>query len=196
MSKKDKSSRSKKHDPNESKGVLEITRSGVGYVVMEGEAGDIFVRPNDFNTALNGDTVRVKVLRENLNNGKREGRITEVIGRKQSEFIGQLQVSANFAFFIADTDKPMPDIYIPLDKLNEAKDKDRVLARITKWDTTNKKPEGEVVQVLLAEHESDLAMKGILLENGFPLVFEDDVMEEALRLPDIISALEIKKEGT
>ena len=87
----------------------------------------------------------------------------------------------------------MPDLYIPLDKLNNAKDKDRVLARVTKWDSANKKPEGEVVQVLLAEDESDIAMKEILVENGFPLVFEDDVMEEALRLPDVISHADIKK---
>ncbi|MCW3109859.1 MAG: rnr [Segetibacter sp.] len=193
MSKKNKPVHGKKHDSDVSKGVLEITRSGVGYVVTGDEGADVFVRPNDFNTALNGDTVRVKVVRENLNSGKREGRITEVVSRKQSEFIGHIQVSSNFAFFIPDTDKPMPDLYIPLDKLNEAKDKDRVLARITKWDTANKKPEGEVVQVLLAEHESDIAMKGILVENGFPLVFEDDVMEEAMRLPDVISASEIKK---
>jgi ribonuclease R len=193
MSKKDKSSRGKKHDSELAKGVLEITRSGVGYVVTDSEGGDIFVRPNDFNTALNGDTVRVTVVRENLSNGKREGRVTEVVNRKQSEFMGHIQVSANFAFFIPDSDKPMPDLYIPLDKLNGAKDKDRVLAKITKWDTINKKPEGEIVQVLLAEQESDIAMKGILVENGFPLVFEDDVMEEALRLPDVISASEIKK---
>ncbi|HSU51456.1 MAG TPA: hypothetical protein VLJ41_12715, partial [Segetibacter sp.] len=194
MSKKQKSDRAKKNETEVSKGVLEITRSGVGYVVTDkSDGGDIFVRPNDFNTALNGDTVRVKVTRENLNNGKREGRVTEIISRKQGEFIGHIQVSSNFAFFIPDTDKPMPDIYIPLDKLHEAKDKDRVLAKITKWDTANKKPEGEVVQILLAEQESDIAMKGILVENGFPLVFEDDVMEEALRLPDVISASEIKK---
>lgn len=193
MSKKQKSDRTKKHETEVSKGVLEITRSGVGYVVTDESGGDIFVRPNDFNTALNGDTVRVKVTRENLNNGKREGRVTEIVSRKQGEFIGHIQVSSNFAFFIPDTDKPMPDIYIPLDKLHEAKDKDRVLAKITKWDTANKKPEGEVVQVLLAEQESDIAMKGILVENGFPLVFDDDVMEEAMRLPDVISASEIKK---
>jgi exoribonuclease R len=56
------------------------------------------VRQNDFNTALHGDTVRVKVLKENLNSGRKEGKITEVISRKQTEFIGHLQVSANFAF--------------------------------------------------------------------------------------------------
>ena len=116
-----------------------------------------------------------------------------MISRKQNEFIGHMQLSTNYAFFVPDTDKPMPDMYIPLEKINDAKDKERVLARITKWDSANKKPEGEVVQVLLAEHESDIAMKEILIENGFPLVFDDDVMEEALRLPDTIAAAEIKK---
>ncbi|WP_018613537.1 ribonuclease R [Segetibacter koreensis] len=193
MSKKEKPSRGKKHEANLAKGILEITRSGVGYVVVNGEGGDVLVRPNDFNTALNGDTVRVKVLKENLRSGKKEGKITEVVSRKQSEFIGHLQLSSNYAFFIPDTGKPMPDLYIPLDKINNAKDKDRVLARVTKWDSTNKKPEGEVVQVLLAEHESDIAMKEILVENGFPLVFEDEVMEEAMRLPDVIWTADIKK---
>ncbi len=193
MSKKNKSSHGKKHETDTTKGVLEITRSGIGYVVVNAEGGDVLVRPNDFNTALNGDTVRVKVLKENLRSGKKEGRITEVVDRKQSEFIGHIQLSANYAFFIPDTDKPMPDLYIPLDKLNAAKDKDRVLAKITNWNSANKKPEGEVVQVILAEDESDIAMKGILVENGFPLVFEDDVMEEAMRLPDVISHADIKK---
>ena len=193
MSKKEKPSHGKKHESHLTKGVLEITRSGIGYVVVDGEGGDVLVRPNDFNTALNGDTVRVKVLKENPRSGKKEGKITEVVSRKQSEFSGHVQVNANYAFFIPDTGKPMPDFYIPIAKLNNAKDKDRVLAKVTKWDSTNKKPEGEVVQVLLAEDESDIAMKEILVENGFPLVFEDDVMEEALRLPDVISHADLKK---
>lgn len=193
MGKKQKSERSKKQEGEVSKGVLEITRSGIGYVVVDEQEGDILVRPNDFNTALNGDTVLVKVLKENSKSGKKEGKITGVVNRKQSQFIGHVQVSPNFAFFIAESEKAMPDLYIPIDKLNSAKDKDRVLAKITKWDSANKKPEGEVVQVLLAEDESDIAMKEILVENGFPLVFDDDVMEEALRLPDVISAADIEK---
>ncbi|MEJ7681686.1 MAG: hypothetical protein WKG06_28340 [Segetibacter sp.] len=51
--------------------MLEITRSGIGYVVVNAAGGDVLVRPNDFNTALNGDTVRVKVLKENLRSGKK-----------------------------------------------------------------------------------------------------------------------------
>ena len=193
MSKKKNTNPHKKQDVETKKGKLEITRSGIGYVVVVGGDGDVLVRPNDFNTALNGDTVRVKVMKENARNGKKEGKIMEVIKRKQNDFVGHMQVSANFAFFIPDTDKPMPDIFIPLEKLNGAKDKERVIAKITKWESANKKPEGEVVQVILAEQESDIAMKELLAENGFPLVFDDDVMEEALRLPDIISKDEVAK---
>ena len=193
MSKNKKAVHSKKQEGAFSKGKLEITRSGIGYVVVSGNDEDVLVRPNDFNTALNGDTVRVKVHKENERSGKREGKITEVIKRKQNDFVGHLQVRANFAFFIPDTDKPMPDIFIPLDKLNGAKDKERVVAKITKWESANKKPEGEVLQVILAEHESDIAMKEILAENGFPLVFDEEVLEEALRLPDVISQEEILK---
>ena len=175
------------------KGTLDITRSGMGYVVIADGSGDVLVRPNDFNTALNGDSVKVQITREGFKNGKKEGKIVEVISRKQSQFIGRIQLSANFAFFIADTDKPMPDLFIPIDKLNGANDKDRVIARITKWENSNKKPEGEVIQVILAEQESDIAMKEILAENGFPLIFPDEVLEEAARLNDVIPEIEISK---
>jgi len=99
------------------KGTLEITRSGIGYVVID-DGADVLVRPGDFNTALHGDSVRVKVTKENFATGKREGRITDVVSRKQTEFVGTLQIATNFAFFIADSDKPMPDIYIPLENIN------------------------------------------------------------------------------
>ncbi|MEO8174300.1 MAG: ribonuclease R, partial [Sediminibacterium sp.] len=72
------------------KGKLEVTRSGMGYVIVENVEGDVLVRPGDFNTALNGDTVRVKVVRENMRTGKKEGKVTEVVVRKQTEFIGHL----------------------------------------------------------------------------------------------------------
>jgi ribonuclease R len=192
MSKKHgKNRKGKKEDQHNAKGTLEITRSGVGFVVISGSESDVLVRPNDFNTALNGDTVRVKVTKENETTGKREGKIVEVLTRKQSEFVGHIQLSANYAFFIPDTDKPMPDLFIPLENLNGAKNKERVVAKITKWESGEKKPVGAVVQVITAEDESNIAMKEILAENGFPLSFTDEVLEEAARLPDIISAADV-----
>ena len=102
------------------KGVLEITRSGMGFVVVPNLERDILIRPGDFNTALNGDTVRVKIIKKNADGSRMQGEVNEVVERKQSEFVGHVEISANFAFFIPETDKPMPDIYLPLDKLKDA----------------------------------------------------------------------------
>lgn len=175
------------------KGKLDVTRSGMGYVVVEDQSGDVLVRPNDFSTALHGDTVRVKIIKENARTGKKEGKIAEVVSRKQTEFVGHIQLSAHHAFFVPDTDKPMPDLYIPMNELNGAKHKERVIVRLVKWDKEDKKPVGTVVSVLLADNENDGAMKEILAEAGFPLSFPDDVMEEAARIPEIIDAEEISK---
>ncbi|MFM2338529.1 MAG: ribonuclease, partial [Bacteroidota bacterium] len=120
-----------------------------------------------------------------------QGVVKEVVQRKRTDFIGQLQMNKGFAFFIAEMDKPMPDIFIPLHSIKGAKDNDRVVVRLLKWDSDGKRPEGEVITVLDAENSNDAAMKEILLEAGFPLSFPDDVMEEAARIPDSISADEI-----
>lgn len=175
------------------KGKLEVTRSGMGYVIVDNTEGDVLVRPGDFNTALNGDTVRVKVFKENVRTGKKEGKITEVVTRKQTEFIGHIQLSTNYAFFVPDTDKPMPDLFIPLAELNGAKNRDRVVVRLIKWDKDDKKPVGTVVSIMQPEDENDAAMKELLAQAGFPLFFPEDVLEESERLPDILDSEEIKR---
>ncbi|HLK30048.1 MAG TPA: ribonuclease R [Puia sp.] len=175
-----------------SKGVLDVTRSGMGFVTIENREQDILVRPNDFNTALHGDTVRIEIINNHTKSGRLQGRITEVVERKQTEFLGRIELSASFAFFIAETDKPMPDVFIPISKLNGAKDNDRVIVKITEWEK-NKKPQGEVIEVMNKDDENDKAMKEILLEAGFPVFFPENVLEESERLPDVISRDEISK---
>lgn len=173
------------------KGVLDITRSGMGFVIVPDIETDIMIRPGDFSTALHGDTVRVKIKE---GKGRRmQGEVLEVIERKRTEFIGQLQMNKGFAFFVADIEKPMPDIYIPLSAIKDAKDKDRVVVRLLQWDEKGKRPVGEVVSVMDEENTNDAAMKEILLENGFPLEFPDDALEVAARIPDVIADDEIKK---
>ncbi|TMI69051.1 MAG: ribonuclease R [Bacteroidetes bacterium] len=192
-----KNSKKVKHKTNTGagktfKGNLDVTRSGMGFVIVPDLKMDIIVRPTDFNTALHGDTVPARV--KNSGNGRRmQGEVVEVLQRKRTEFIGHIELSDDFAFFVPDVEKPMPDLYIPLANLNQAKNKDRVVARLIKWETGGKRPVGEVVSILDEENSNDAAMKGILLENGFPLEFPDDALEVAARIPDTISESEIKK---
>lgn len=173
-----------------STGTLDITRSGMGFVIVQGQENDIMVRPSDFNTALHGDTVRV-LIKGDFRRNRQQGEVIEVLNRRQMEFPGKLQLSNNFAFFIADIDKPMPDIFIPLDKTLDATENDTVIVKIVEWQK-NKKPVGEVVQIMDQSDESDFAMKQILMESGFPLQFSDDAIEAAERIPDIIPQSEIE----
>jgi ribonuclease R len=188
-----KTGKKKQDNFNEYKGQIEITRSGMGFVVVDGLETDILVKPNDFNSAMHGDLVKVEVNPDR--SGKRiQGVVTQVLERKQLEFVGHLQISKGFAFFVADTDKKMPDIYIHEKNIKEATEHDRVVVRITEWEQDGKKrPVGEVVSILDPEDSNDLAMKEILLENGFSLEFPDEALEEAARIPDSISEEEIRK---
>ncbi len=166
------------------KGTLDITRSGMGFVTIEGMEVDILIRPADFNTALHGDTVRVAVKEVKSGNRRMQGFVREVLNRKRTEFIGQLQMNKGFAFFVAETDKPMPDFYIPQESINGATENDRVVVKLVQWDTDGKRPVGEVVSVLNAENSNDA---------GFALQFSDEALEVAARIPDTISSEEIKK---
>lgn len=190
---KDKSKKRKSFtDQDTLKGVLDITRSGVGYVVIPNADSDILVRPGDFNTALHGDTVRVRVVNSGgRQSSRQQGKVVEVVQRKQTEFLGKIEIGKSFAFFIADVDKPMPDIFVPLSNLKEAKDSDQVIVRIVEWQP-NKKPVGEVVQVMEKGDANDMAMKEILMQNGFPLFFPEEVIEESERIPDTIPQSEIR----
>lgn len=194
-SKKKKPSKNKNKSSHDKllKGRLDITRSGMGFVTIEGMDTDILVRPSDFNTAMHGDTVRVSIKDERGGGRRLQGVVKDVVQRKRTEFIGRLEMNKGFGFFIADMDKPMPDIFIPEENLNGANDKDRVVVRIIEWEKGGKRPLGEVVNVLDAENSNDVAMKEILLENGFPLEFSDEALEVAARIPDAIPASEIKK---
>ena len=141
------------------KGKLDISRSGMGFVIVEGMEKDIVVRPNDFGRAFHGDTVKVHITNDSGRGKRTEGKITDVATRNQVTFIGNISINKNIAFFKAATEKPMPDFYIPVEKLNGAADGERVVAKLIKWDKADKKPEGEVVTILKSEDVNEYGME-------------------------------------
>ena len=193
--KRGKDKKQKKHSTGGGthRGILDVTRSGMGYVVVEGLHEDILVRPSDFRKAFHGDTVEVEITSTNKRSGRFNGVVTRVVERRQAEYMGTLEVTSDFAFFIADSDKPMPDFFIPVNALNGARDGDRVVARIVSWNEGDKNPKGVVVSVLDITDQNDLAMKDILMQRGFPLQFDEDALEEALRMSDLIPEEEISR---
>jgi len=175
------------------KGLFEITRSGMGFVIVSGLERDIIIRPNDFNKAFHGDLVRVEITKGDVRSGRLQGKIVQVVERKQKQFVGIVEVNKDFAFFIPTTDKPIPDFFIPAHALHGAKDGQKVIVQIVSWDEKDKRPKGEVIEVVSQEMEGDLAMKEILIQQGFSIQFQDEVLEASERIPDSIGKDEILK---
>lgn len=170
-------------------GTMDITRSGMGYVIIPGEEEDIMVRASDFNQAMHGDTVRVRL--HHGNGRRKQGVISDIVKRKRTDFIGHIELSKDFAFFIADYEKQMPDFFIPLANINDAKNGQRVVARMVKWNKGDKRPVGEIITILEDESINDTTMRAILMDGNFPLVFSEQALEEAARLPDDITPYEV-----
>lgn len=194
MSKSKKSgSKQKSSQLANTRGRLEISRSGMAFVIVEDLEQDIMVRPNNIGRAFHGDTVKVEYEKPNGPAKRLEGRVVEVLERKQSEFLGHIEINRSVAFFIVAGDKPFPDFFVPLEKLNGAKDGDHVIVRLVKWDKDDRKPQGEVITVINANNASDLAMKEILVDARFPLAFEQEVLREADALSPNITREELSK---
>jgi ribonuclease R len=73
----------------------------------------------------------------------------------------------------------------------EAQNGDRVIVKITHWHKhPNQRPKGKVTSVLGAEG-SDLEMKVILINKGFPLDFEEEVIQESEAIPARITDYDV-----
>ena len=60
------------------KGKLDISKSGMGYVIVEGNDKDILVRPNDFGRAFHGDIVKVQISKGSAKDKRVEGKVVDV----------------------------------------------------------------------------------------------------------------------
>lgn len=174
------------------KGVLDMTRSGMGYVVVEDRKEDILIKSNDINRAFDGDTVQVRV-KEDGSKKRKEGVIVGVLERKQVKYIGDLEVSEHFAFFKPAGEKPIPDFYISKENIQDAKNHDRVVVEFLKWEKDEKKPEGKVITILDAINAADMAMKEIIIQNGFSLNFSKEVLNETSHLDAVPTQQDIKE---
>mgnify|MGYP000011729789 CR=1 FL=1 len=85
------------------------------------------------------------------------------------------------------------DFYVPKERVNGAKDGDKVVAKITDWPENSKNPFGKITQVLGKPGDHDTEIHSILLEYGLPYEFPKEVEEDATNLSLEITEDEIAK---
>ncbi|NNK82272.1 MAG: ribonuclease R [Flavobacteriaceae bacterium] len=174
------------------KGKLDISSRGNGYIICEDFKEDVHISSNNINKALHGDEVEFYVFRRR-HRGKVEGEITQILKRAKSEFVGVIQIHNSYAFFIPDDSKMYTDIFVPLKKIYNAEDGDKVLVRLEDWPDKADSPFGKVVKVLGKPGEHNTEIHSILAEYGLPYDFPIEVEEFANKIDTSINQKEIKK---
>ena len=173
-------------------GIVDITARGNAYVVCDDLEHDVYVPSRNLNHALNKDLVRVYVYKRRKNS-KLEGDIVAILERSKYEYVGVLQKNNDYGFVVPDDPKMYSDIFIGPENLLEAKDGDKVLAKLTDWPQKSKNPFGEILKVLGRPGDHDTEIHSILVEYGLPYTFPDHVEEFASSIPIEISDEEVGK---
>ena len=172
-------------------GVLEITGSGNGYVVLN-EEEDIFVARKNLCTGFHGDRVKAYFFKRKKN-GRREGEIVNIIERFKTSFVGTFQRQKDFGFVLTQGPKMYTDFFISPEKMGNYRDGDRVEVAFVDWPTHASSPNGKISRVLGKPGSLETEMHTILLDYNLPAYFEEEIEKEAERIPKEIPKEEISK---
>jgi ribonuclease R len=181
---------------NELTGTLMITRSGMGFVAVEG-MNDIYIAKRSLSTAFNGDTVRVALFGERKSKKNRdervEGEVVGVVSRAKSEFVGRLEHSRGFYFVICDDPTVQRDLYIAPQHLNGARAGEKVVVELIAWDSELQNPEGRIISVIGQSGSIHTEISSVIETFKLPRKFPSAVDEAAAALAGRIPAKEIAR---
>ena len=115
-------------------GVFERRSNGKNFFVPDGESDSahIFIAERNSAHAMNGDRVKIQMLAKRKGRDP-EGEVLEILERKQTTFVGTLDVQKQFAFLVMDSKILANDIFIPKDNLKGGNDGDKALVEVVEW---------------------------------------------------------------
>ncbi len=100
-------------------GRLSMHRDGYGFVVPEDAElrqrieGDIYINPSAIGSAMHGDEVLVEISGKPRGEGRVEGRILRVVGRKHSTVVGTFHYGQRYNYVTPMDEKITLDVIIP-----------------------------------------------------------------------------------
>ena len=176
-------------------GVFTAHYKGFGFVSVEGRESDLFIAPDNTGDAMDGDTVQVTV--EEAGNGRRaEGTVIKVLKRANETVVGMYEKSKknHFGFVIPDNPRITMDIFVPEGMDMGAVSGHKVMVKLTSYGGKRKNPEGQVVEILGHVNDPGVDILSIVRAYGLPESYPEEVMEEAARVPEELSAETVEEE--
>ena len=154
-------------------GIIDKTKKGSGYLIVENNEKDFFISEKNINKALNGDTVEcVKIT-------NREVKVIKIVKRKKQRYVGVVFTENNQKFIDYNSNK---DKVVFLCRDNSIKNNNIVVFEIFKWE--NNIPEANALKALGEKGNVNNEIHAILEEFELPYEFDNNLIKEAELLKD------------
>lgn len=176
-------------------GIIEITQSGIGFVTLKDSTTqkDVYVQAGQTQNALTGDKVRVE-LHKKKPGSRPEGKVTEILERARTRFVGSLKQHHGDWFLIPDNARIPFDFRIKKDALiKQVKEGIKAQVEVVNWNDDGGFPLAVVIKVLGEPGLHSTEMHAIIAEYGFTEEFPQEVIRQSEEIPSVISSDEIKK---
>jgi len=174
------------------KGTVDHVNKRFAFIEIDEYSEDIKVRSRYLKGAIHGDKVEIKVSHQ-LSKNNLEGEVIRIIERKTTEFIGKVEDSKGFAFFIPKNKKVFVDFFIRKKRSDKFSKRKKYLVKVIDWGNSLKKPEAKLIKCIGNIGENETEINSIIHDFDLPTKFPLDVNEETEILNEIISEKEIKK---
>ncbi|REL33336.1 ribonuclease R [Rhodohalobacter sp. SW132] len=175
-------------------GILDVTSRGDGYVMVEGRDQDIKIPSRQMSTALDGDTVSVKITGYHKKSSKAIGKIEDIVKRARTTFVGTLTEEAKNTYIIKpDQQSSRVDFFVTPEDLNGAKPGQKVTFSLVNWDDVRGYPQASINHVLGDAGSNEANILSILAEKQFEAEFPAEVESFADDIPDTIPEKEIAR---
>ncbi|MFM7856344.1 MAG: hypothetical protein ACKO96_31590, partial [Flammeovirgaceae bacterium] len=97
-------------------------------------------------------------------------------------FVGKLESNGDFTFFIPDDDHVHVDFLVHPKHQSDARDGDKVVVELQRWDDPQKSPEARVVEILGRAGAASVEYSSVLREFKLIRDFPSAVEEEAQKV--------------
>ncbi|WP_135557609.1 ribonuclease R, partial [Paenibacillus cymbidii] len=175
------------------RGKLQAHAKGFGFLLPDDkDHPDVYIHANDMGSAMNGDTVLVRITAKSQGGGRFEGEVARVVGRAVTQVVGLFRSHEGFGFVEPDDKRIGRDILIPQSAFLGAVDGQKVVVRILTYPEGRAAAQGEVIEILGHKDDPGVDIISIIRKFQLPEAFNDEVMAEAEAVPDKISAKERK----
>jgi len=173
-------------------GTVQGHRDGHGFVQRDDGEADIYISPQEMNSVLHRDRVRVRVVRYDRK-GRPEGRVLDIVERRKTSIIGRL-LHENGVWLVAPEDRRYgQDIMIPKNATASATAGQVVAVELTEPPSMFSQPVGRVVEVLGEIDDPGMEIEIAVRKYEVPHRFSAEAVAQAAALPDHVRPVDCRQ---